>query len=33
MVMAGNLGKKSGTGFYEYKTDNKDLLVAANFRR
>lgn len=33
MVMAGNFGKKSGTGFYEYKTDSKDLIVASNFRK
>jgi len=32
MVMSGNLGVKSKTGFYEYKEGSKDLVVAAKFR-
>ncbi len=32
MVMAGNLGIKSGTGFYEYTPGSKDLKVAPSFR-
>lgn len=32
MVVAGNLGKKSGKGFYDYSGDSKELVVAANFR-
>ncbi len=31
MVMAGHLGIKSGQGFYEYKSGNKELVVAAQF--
>ncbi len=31
MVNAGHLGKKSGTGFYEYFADSKDLVVSAHF--
>jgi 3-hydroxybutyryl-CoA dehydrogenase len=33
MVMAGNLGVKSGTGFYSYQKDSKELTVAANFSK
>ena len=32
MVVAGNLGKKTGKGFYDYSGDSKELVVAANFR-
>ena len=32
MVTAGELGVKSGRGFYEYSQGSKDLVVAANFR-
>lgn len=33
MVTAGNLGAKSGKGFYEYTAGSKDLVVAGNFRK
>ena len=33
MVAAGNLGAKSGKGFYEYTAGSKDLVVAGNFRK
>lgn len=33
MVTAGNLGVKSGKGFYEYTAGSKDLVVAENFRK
>lgn len=33
MVTAGNLGVKSGVGFYEYKAGSKDLVLAAGFRK
>ncbi len=33
MVMSGNLGVKSKSGFYEYKEGSKDLVVAAKFRK
>ena len=33
MVTAGNLGVKSGKGFYEYTAGSKDLVVAGNFRK
>jgi 3-hydroxybutyryl-CoA dehydrogenase len=33
MVTAGNLGAKSGKGFYEYTAGSKDLVVAENFRK
>jgi len=33
MVMAGNLGVKSGTGFYEYSSGSKELIVASRFRK
>ncbi len=32
MVTAGNLGKKSGTGFYKYVEGSKELIVADNFK-
>ena len=32
MVVAGNLGKKSGKGFYDYSGDSKELVVASNFK-
>ncbi|HRB87195.1 MAG TPA: 3-hydroxyacyl-CoA dehydrogenase family protein, partial [Bacteroidia bacterium] len=33
MVTAGNLGKKSGVGFYDYSSGGKDLVVAATFQK
>ncbi len=33
MVTAGSLGKKSGSGFYEYSEGSKDLVVASNFKK
>lgn len=33
MVMAGQLGVKSGQGFYKYAADSKELLVAERFRK
>jgi len=33
MVMAGNLGVKSKTGFYEYTEGSKEVVVAAKFRK
>lgn len=33
MVLAGNLGKKSGAGFYDYSGDGKELIVSKNFRK
>ncbi len=33
MVMAGNLGVKSGEGFYTYKSGSKELVVAERFRK
>jgi len=33
MVMAGNLGIKSGNGFYTYATGSKDLVVADRFKK
>lgn len=33
MVAAGNLGVKSGKGFYQYTAGSKDLVVADNFRK
>jgi 3-hydroxybutyryl-CoA dehydrogenase len=32
MVASGNLGIKSGEGFYNYKNGSKDLVVSAKFR-
>ncbi len=32
MVTSGNLGRKSGSGFYEYAKDSKELKVASYFR-
>lgn len=33
MVMAGDLGVKSGRGFYDYSGGGKELVVAKNFRK
>lgn len=33
MVNAGSLGVKSGKGFYEYTSGNKDLVIAQRFRK
>ena len=33
MVAAGNLGVKSGTGFYSYQPGSKDILPAPRFRK
>lgn len=33
MVASGNLGKKSGSGFYQYTEAGKDLIVAPYFRK
>lgn len=33
MVQAGHKGVKSGVGFYQYTSGNKDLVVASRFRR
>lgn len=33
MVTAGNLGKKSGTGFYDYSSGSKELVVAGKFKK
>jgi len=33
MVTAGHLGVKSGNGFYEYVTGNKELIVATRFKK
>lgn len=33
MVTAGSLGKKSGSGFYNYTTGGKDLVVSSNFNK
>jgi len=32
MVTSGNLGKKSGAGFYDYTHGGKELMVASNFK-
>ncbi len=33
MVHAGHHGVKTGSGFYQYKTDSKELIVAERFRK
>ena len=33
MVVSGNLGVKSGQGFYKYTKGSKDLVVADNFKK
>jgi 3-hydroxybutyryl-CoA dehydrogenase len=33
MVTSGNLGVKSGSGFYQYTKGSKELVVAANFKK
>jgi 3-hydroxybutyryl-CoA dehydrogenase len=33
MVMAGNKGIKSGTGFYQYTAGNKELVIADKFKK
>ena len=33
MVAAGNLGVKTGSGFYSYKTGSKELVVSDKFRK
>ncbi len=32
MVLAGTLGKKSGVGFYDYRSESKELVVSKNFK-
>ena len=32
MVTAGHLGIKSGNGFYQYSSGNKELIVSAKFK-
>jgi 3-hydroxyacyl-CoA dehydrogenase len=31
MVVAGNLGRKAGTGFYQYNANSKEATVADYF--
>ena len=33
MVTAGHLGVKSGKGFYDYNSGNKELILAERFRK
>jgi 3-hydroxybutyryl-CoA dehydrogenase len=33
MVTSGNLGVKSGSGFYQYTKGSKELVVAENFKK
>jgi 3-hydroxybutyryl-CoA dehydrogenase len=33
MVASGNLGKKSGKGFYDYTSGSKDLIIADTFKK
>ena len=33
MVTSGSLGKKSGAGFYNYKTESKELVISDNFKK
>jgi 3-hydroxybutyryl-CoA dehydrogenase len=33
MVMAGQLGVKSGQGFYTYTAGSKELVIAEQFRK
>lgn len=33
MVVSGNLGRKSGAGFYDYSAGGKELVVAGNFKK
>jgi len=33
MVQAGNLGMKSGAGFYQYTKGSKDLVISSRFRK
>ena len=33
MVTSGNLGRKSGNGFYNYSSGGKDLIVSDNFKK